>query len=264
MPGLIDTHTHTCQQLLRGRTFNEYPMIWSRILVPFESSLTPQNVAISAELSCLKMIESGTTAFADAGGVHMEEVAYIVNKSGMRAALTESAIDQGALIPSAMKRTPQKILQSTEDLYRHYHQTANQRIHIWFGIRQIMTASPALIEATAAKARELHTGLHAHLAEHRDGVSFCLQKYHRRPAEVLDGLGALRPNLLTAHNVMLSEKDIMLLAAHHVHIVHAPRNNLIYHGMPKTPYIKAAGLSIGIGSDGASESSLSLFDEILV
>ena len=34
MPGLVDGHTHTCQQLLRGRVSDEYPMIWTRFSGP--------------------------------------------------------------------------------------------------------------------------------------------------------------------------------------------------------------------------------------
>ena len=44
MPGLIDGHTHVCQHLLRGRISDEFPMIWTRFLVPFESCLTPEEV----------------------------------------------------------------------------------------------------------------------------------------------------------------------------------------------------------------------------
>lgn len=40
MPGLIDSHMHTGQQLLRGRVLDELPMIWTRIMLPFESTLT--------------------------------------------------------------------------------------------------------------------------------------------------------------------------------------------------------------------------------
>ena len=29
MPGMVDGHTHTCQQLLRGRVADEYPMVWT-------------------------------------------------------------------------------------------------------------------------------------------------------------------------------------------------------------------------------------------
>jgi 5-methylthioadenosine/S-adenosylhomocysteine deaminase len=75
MPGFVDAHTHTAQQLLRGRTVDEPPMIWSRILVPYESHLTPQDVQVSALLCCVEMIKAGITAFADAGGPHMSMAA---------------------------------------------------------------------------------------------------------------------------------------------------------------------------------------------
>ena len=59
MPGLIDGHTHTCQQLLRGRVADEYPMVWTRFLVPFESNLLPEDSYVSGQLACLEMIKNG-------------------------------------------------------------------------------------------------------------------------------------------------------------------------------------------------------------
>ncbi|GFN24248.1 amidohydrolase family protein [Thermanaeromonas sp. C210] len=264
MPGLVDAHTHTCQQLLRGRTMDEYPMIWARILVPFESNLSEDDVYYSAQLSCLEMIKSGTTAFADSGGVHMPRVVEAVLESGMRAAISRSTMDMGGFIPDCMKDTPEEAIRKTEELYKSYHGAGGGRIHIWFAIRQVMTCSPELIRLVGEKAREYRTGIHAHLAEHRDEVSFCLQKYQKRPAEYLDSLGALGPNLLTAHNVALSENELELLKERDVKIVHCPRANFGSHGFPKTPRMVRLGLSIGIGSDGAAGSSLSLFDEIRV
>lgn len=264
MPGLVDAHTHTCQQLLRGRTMDEYPMVWARILVPFESHLDEEDVYHSARLSCLEMIKSGTTSFADSGGMHMHKVAEATIESGMRAAITCSTMDTGAFIPDSMKNTKEDAIKKIENLYNDYHGSGSGRISIWFAIRQVMTSSPELIEMTAEKAREYNTGIHAHLAEHRDEVSFCLQKYKKRPAEYLDSLGALGPNLLTAHNVVLSEDEIELLKERDVKIVHCPRSNLGNHGFPKTPRMVKLGMSIGIGSDGAAGASLSLFDEIRV
>ena len=108
LPGLVDGHTHTCQQLLRGRTADEYPMIWTRFLVPFESNLTPEESYISAQLCCLEMIKNGTTSFADAGGVHMDHVAEAVIESGMRGVLTNSTMDMGNAIVGAMKATTEE------------------------------------------------------------------------------------------------------------------------------------------------------------
>jgi 5-methylthioadenosine/S-adenosylhomocysteine deaminase len=264
LPGFVDGHTHVCQQLLRGRTTDEYPMIWTRFLVPFESSLRPEDVAQSTRLACLEMIKAGITAFADAGGVHMDQAAEVVAESGIRAALCRSTMDMGAAIPDSMKESPADHIRHTEELYRAYHGSAGGRVSIWFGLRQVMTCSPGLIRESAQRARDYRTGLHAHLCEHKDEVSFCLQHYKKRPAAFLDDMGALGPNLLTAHNVTLSEGDISLLARRGVKIIHCPQANLANHGFPKTPRILEAGLSVGLGNDGASAVALDMFEQMRV
>lgn len=264
MPGFVDGHTHTCQQLLRGRVSDEYPMVWTRFLVPFESNLMPEDSYVSAKLACLEMIKSGTTAFADSGGVHMHRVADAVIESGMRAAIAKSTMDMGAAITGAMKETAEEAIANTEELYKAYQGAGDGRIDIWFAIRQVMTCSEKLIRLVAEKSREYDTGIHAHLCEHKDEVSFCLQNYKKRPAEFLDDMGVLGPNLLTAHNVVLSEHDITLMAEKGVKAIHCPRANLSNHGFPKTPRILEAGISVGLGCDGAAPSNLDLFDEMKV
>ena len=262
MPGLVDGHTHTCQQLLRGRTANEYPMVWTRILVPYESSLTPEDCYWSAKLACLEMIKSGTTAFAESGSTHMGDVANAVIESGMRAALARSTMDIGDAIPDCMKESSELNILHTEALYDKYQGTGDGRVDIWFAIRQVMTCSPELIREIGKEARRLKTGIHAHLCEHKDEVSFCLQHYQKRPAEFLDDMGVLGPNLLTAHNVVLSERDIDLLGERNVKLIHCPRANYANHGFPKTPRILQNNMSLGLGCDGASRPNLSLFAEI--
>jgi len=262
LPGFVDAHTHTCQQLLRGRTTDEYPMIWTRFLVPFEGSLTAQDVRVSAQLACLEMIKAGFTSFADAGGTHMNQVAESVIESGMRAALCRSTMDMGAAIPDGMKESCDDNLRHAEELYRAYQGAGNGRVDIWFGLRQVMTCSPELVRRTGELAREYHTGIHAHLCEHKDEVSFCLQNYKKRPAAFLEEMGVLGPNLLTAHNVTLSESDITLMVRREVKFVHCPRANLSNHGFPKTPRILECGGEIGIGCDGASGVALDMFDQL--
>jgi 5-methylthioadenosine/S-adenosylhomocysteine deaminase len=264
LPGFVDAHTHVCQQLLRGRTTDEYPMIWTRFLVPFESNLLPHDVAASTRLACLEMIKAGITSFADAGGVHTATVAETVAESGMRAALCRSTMDMGDNIPAVMKESAGDHLRHTEELYRAWHGAAGGRIEIWYGIRQLMTCSPELIRDSALAARQYGTGIHAHLCEHRDEVSFCLQQYRKRPAAFLEETGALGPNLLTAHNVLLNDADISLLARRQVKIVHCPQANFSNHGFPKTPHILEAGLSVGIGNDGASAVALDMFEQLRV
>ena len=61
MPGLIDSHMHTGQQLLKGLVLDAKPIIWTRIMLPFESTMTRKRMALSARLAALEMIKSGTT-----------------------------------------------------------------------------------------------------------------------------------------------------------------------------------------------------------
>ena len=262
MPGMVDGHTHTCQQLLRGRVSDEYPMIWTRFLVPFESNLKPEDTRISGQLACLEMIKSGTPAVADSGGVHRDQVAEAVIESGMRAAIAKATMDMGDIVSGAMKETAQEAGERTRDLYRSYHGAGDGRVSIWFAIRQVMTCSRELIAMVRDAAAELHTGIHAHLCEHRDEVIFCLKNYQKRPAQFLESMGVLGPNLLTAHNVMLSDEDIAIMARRDVKVIHCPRANLSNHGFPKTPQILQAGLNVGLGCDGAAPSNLDLFDEM--
>lgn len=262
MPGLTDGHTHVCQHLLRGRISDEFPMIWTRFLVPFESTLTEEDVFESTQLSCLQMIKSGTTSFADAGGVHMDYAAQAVLRSGLRAALTRSTMDMGNVIPDAMKDTASRCIEKTEDLYKQYDGTGNGRLRIWFGLRQVISCSEELIRATGERAKELNTGVHVHLAEHKDEVVYCLEHYHLRPVEYLDSLGVLRENLTAAHCVAVTDREIKRMSQSQMKVIQCPRANFCCQGFPKTPQLLESNVFVGLGSDGAARDDISIFEEM--
>jgi 5-methylthioadenosine/S-adenosylhomocysteine deaminase len=260
MPGLVDAHTHACQQLLRGRITDEPPMIWVRFLVPYESALEPEDVYWSAMLCCVETIRAGITSFADSGGRHMAEVARAVEQMGLRACITRSTMDSAEFVPANMKDSAEDAIAKIEDLHRAWHGKANDRIRIWFALRQVMTSTPALVAGIADAARRCGTGVHIHLAEHLREVEHCVVNYHMRPAQWLDSLGLLGPNVLAAHCVVLSDREVQLLVERGTIPVHCPRSNLHSHGFPKTPLFLSLGSPIGLGSDGASSSSINLFE----
>jgi 5-methylthioadenosine/S-adenosylhomocysteine deaminase len=264
MPGMVDAHMHSCQQLLRGSLADEFPMIWVRFLVPFEAALTEEDVYWSALLCFLQEIKAGVTTVADSGGRHMHKAVQAAAESGLRAAIARSMMDMGKNLPEGMLEKTEEAVENNDRLFAEFNGTAGGRIRIFYGMRQVMSCSPELIRRVAERARENNTGVHAHLCEHRDEVSFCLQNYKQRPAEFLESQGLLGPNLLTAHNVALSEKDITLLSKRQVKLVHCPFANLSNHGFPKTPRLLEAGCSVALGSDGAANSSLDLFGEMRV
>jgi cytosine/adenosine deaminase-related metal-dependent hydrolase len=76
--------------------------------------------------------------------------------------------------------------------------------------------------------------------------------------------GLLGPNVLAAHCVVVEPDEIALLAEHDVAVVHCPRSNA-YVGCGIAPLreLRAAGLRVGIGTDGVSSTpSYDFFDEL--
>ena len=111
-----------------------------------------------------------------------------------------------------MKDRTRDCIEKTVDLYQGYHGKGNGRIQIYFGLRQLMSCSEELIRLTGDYARQLKTGVHTHLAEHKDEVVFCLENFHLRPVEYLHHLGLVGENLLAAHCVAISEAEIDLIS----------------------------------------------------
>lgn len=156
MPGLIDSHMHTGQQLLRGQVLDELPMIWTRIMLPFESTLTPEKMRFSAELAALEMIHAGTAGFVDAGSYYMEEAAEVYRQSGLRGALSYSTMDQKGL-PESIADTAKGALEKTDALYDGFHQQGN--LKVYYSLRALMSCSVELMEGAAARAQERDTML---------------------------------------------------------------------------------------------------------
>ncbi|QQK81038.1 amidohydrolase [Salicibibacter cibi] len=261
MPGLIDAHMHTCQQFLKGRIADEYPMIWTRIMVPFESNLTKEDVSISSQLSCLDMIKSGTTAFVDAGGSYMDKVAESVIDSGLRGSLSCSTMDSGSFIPENMKSTATEEISKNMSLYQDFNGLGEGRLNIWLSLRSLISCSPHLIVQVFEKAKELNTVVQTHMNEYTNEISFCLEKYKQRPFEFLESLGILDANFLSSHSILVSENEIDILKNYDIKIAHCPISNS-GKGVTKTPNLLQKGLDIGLGTDGAAHGGLSIFDEI--
>ncbi|MEW6227241.1 MAG: amidohydrolase family protein, partial [Bacillota bacterium] len=207
----------------------------------------------------VEMIRAGVTCFAEAGGPHMEQVAEAAVTLGLRAVLTRSMMDSGDFVPPSMKESTEEAISRTEELYNRYDGAGEGRIRIWFGLRQVMTATPELVQGVLEKAEEKDTGIHIHLAEHRAEVEHCLVKYGKRPAEWLDSNGLVGERLLAAHSVLLTDGEVRTLSEKGAHPVHCPRANLTSHGFPKVGLFKEFGSQVGIGSDGAAGGPIDLF-----
>ncbi|KAI9400970.1 hypothetical protein POPTR_001G060300v4 [Populus trichocarpa] len=162
LPGFINTHVHTSQQLARGIADDVDLMTWLHHRIwPYESNMTEDDSYLSTLLCGIELIHSGVTCFAEAGGQYVSGMARAVEKLGLRACLTESIMDTGEGLPTSWAmRTTDDCIQSQMELYEKHHNTADGRIRVWFGIRQIMNSTDRLLLETRNTAQELKTGIH--------------------------------------------------------------------------------------------------------
>lgn len=260
LPGLVDCHTHTGQQLLKGKVLDELPMIWTRIMLPFESTLTPEKMRLSAEIAALEMIAGGTTGFVDSGSYYMAEAGKIYQQSGLRGALSHSTMDQGNF-PASIKETAAEALAQTDALYDEFHNKGN--LKVFYSLRALMNCSENLIVQAAARAQERNTYLQAHMNEYAGEINYTLERYCLRPFAYLEKLGVLSRSFLAAHCLMLSAAERKLLAQHDVKVVHCPFSNC-GKGVPDTPSLMQENISVALGTDGASHGGLSLWNEMKI
>ena len=80
----------------------------------------------------------------------------------------------------------------------------------------------------------------------------------------LAGAGLLDARVVAAHCVKVDEEEIDLLARHGVAVTHCPRSNaLLGCGIAPLEALRAAGLRVGVGTDGVSSvPSHDFFEEL--
>jgi 5-methylthioadenosine/S-adenosylhomocysteine deaminase len=124
--------------------------------------------------------------------------------------------------------------------------------------------SPDAFTGAMALAEEFDTGLHTHSSESRAEVEESLRRFGRRPIEEFLHRGILSERTVIAHCVWLDDREIELMASTGTSAVHCPCSNMkLASGPARIGDMRAAGVMVGIGSDGeASNNNLDLFDEM--
>lgn len=260
MPGLIDSHMHTGQQLLKGLVLDAKPIIWTRVMLPFESTLTPEKMRLSAQAAALEMIKSGTAGFIDAGSYFMEEAAAVYEQSGLRGALSYSTMDEDGL-PESIAMDAGEAVRRTDSLFDAFHGKGN--LKVYYSLRALNSCSNHLVELEADHARSRGTMLQAHMNEYMGEVNGIIEREGMRPYEYLEKMQVLDGNFLGAHSLILSDREKELVRDRGVKVCHCPFSNC-GKAVPETPQLLEMGIPVGLGTDGAAHGGLSLWNEMKI
>jgi 5-methylthioadenosine/S-adenosylhomocysteine deaminase len=256
MPGLVNTHSHS--GLLRG-TAEGLP-VWDwlqQYIDPMHRVVSPEDAEIASRLCYAESLLAGTTTIVDMWR-HMEGSARAARDLGIRA----------VLVPYVAEHPDHdyfETLDTNEALIERWHGGADGRIQVWVGMEHMFYATPPAWRRAIEISQRHGTGFHTHSNESRFDVEETLRRHNMRPIEALESFGLLdAPRTLLAHCVWLSEAEIAILARRGIAVAHNPVSNMkLASGAAPVEALLAAGINVGLGTDGEKENNnLDMFEEM--
>lgn len=264
LPGFVNTHVHTSQQISRGVGDDVDFMTWlHKRMWPFESNMAEEDSYVSTLMCCLELIRSGVTSFAEPGGQFVSGMVKAVTEAGIRGKLAKSVMDCGEGLPLVWQRTMEEELEQQTEALERYHNTGDGRVQIWYGLRTIFNNTDELIIRTKELADHYRVGVHMHVAEAKSEVEYTKKVYGEPTVTHLHRLGVLDKNLLAVHTVWLTDEEVDLFQKYDVKVSHNPASAMRVLGFAKIPQMLDKNICVSIGTDGASSSNrMDIVDEM--
>jgi cytosine/adenosine deaminase-related metal-dependent hydrolase len=168
---------------------------------------------------------------------------------------------------------PDTALDQFEELRVRAADHFNDRVTLGVSPHAPYSISPAVYRACAGLGLPVATHISESESEVRylldgggawESITWLVDPPGTTGTRLLAREGLLGPNVLAAHCVVVEPDEIALLAEHDVAVAHCPRSNA-YVGCGIAPLreLRAAGLRVGIGTDGVSSTpSYDFFDEL--
>ncbi len=274
IPGLVDTHVHQAQAMIRECADDLALIDWlCRRVWVLQGSYTPEEAAASARLCIAEMIKSGTTTFLESGLAHrygFEGVVEVAMESGIRCCLSKKVTDvasyadrDNALHPGLWETREQSLLTSL-DMFDRWNGAADGRIRVWFGPRTPGGVTTGLYREMVQEARRRKMGMTMHLAEVEADRIYLAQTHGMSPVEFVQHVGMVGPDVVLVHMVWLDDHDIELLASTSTHVSHNPSSNSkLASGVSRVPDLLRAGVNVALGCDGGpSNNAYDLLNEM--
>ena len=279
IPGMINTHHHLYQTLTRcvPRVQDMELFDWLTNLYEIWRELTPEAVYWSSLLGLGELMLTGCTLTTDmlylfpskTSGDLIDEQFKASEEIGMRFMPCRGSMScgrsQGGLPPDDVVQTEEQIMEDMERLIKKYHDPepfAMKRLAL--GPCSPFSVTPELMAETGVMARKFGVKLHTHLAETKDEEKYCLEKFNKRPFELMESVGWVGSDVWYAHSIYVNEAEIKKMAQTRTGVGHCPVSNLrLGSGIAPVPEMLAAGVPVSLAVDGsASNDSSDMLGEV--
>ncbi|MDR7534682.1 MAG: amidohydrolase family protein [Armatimonadota bacterium] len=263
LPGLVNAHTHLFQTMARGLAPGRALAAWhGEVIRPLYQALTADDVRAFTLLGALDAQQGGAGAVVKVQAFPNDvevslAAAEAMARAGLRGVHVKSAYVAGA--PAPMLAGPRRALADAEALLRQ--PPVGGLVRFWVGVPTVLHAPGDWLRELMAMAVDAGARVHLHLAESEAEATAAARALGMREVPYLDRLGLLRPELVVAHAVALTDDEIALLADRGVGVVHCPVSNLyLRSGIARVGRMRQRGMRVALGTDGpASNDAQDMF-----
>jgi guanine deaminase len=253
MPGLVDLHAHLPQIPNAGLGSGLDLLTWlDRYIFPLERSYDRSVAERQAPAAFRAFAAAGTDAAFEAAEAH--GIRAVIGKVMMDRLTYDERISPHEILATSLRQS--------DDLATRWHGRDDGRLRYAFTPRFAVSCTADMLTESAALAARHGAYVQTHLSEDTGEVEEVRRLFPEAVdyLDVYDRAGALGPRTILAHAIHLSEREIGRIVASGARVAHCPASNLFLSSglMPLAAY-RAAGMSVGLGSDVAAGPELSLF-----
>lgn len=254
-PGFVDAHTHLYGVLAHGIPLVKAPADFWGFLADFwwplvEDALDHEMVVAATDWVCAAMLRSGVTGFYDCleAPFAIPDALFaqkeIVERRGVRGILSFEATER------VSKANGQLGLSENARFVDHCRAEGGL-VQGLICFHTTFTCSAGFIRQAFELGAERGVLTHMHCNESVHEGHYALEHFGKRTLEYYDDLGVTGPGMLASQCVQLSERERAIIAERGVKVTHMPLSNCeVGGGIAPIPQQLAAGVTVGLGSDG--------------
>ena len=263
IPGLVDSHNHMAQALVRSMAFEDLPNI-TRVYIPAEDVLGDDGIRTSARVTMANLLRAGVTTTTDTTGTpeHEEAVGETALEMGIRCALAVGQRDRTSRLASNYEQIEVRSdyrddpavradnIAHIDDFLTRWTTRGGGRVRPYIHAPSVPSVSDEMFCAARDLAERHDTAMMTHVNRDREEIELCVSLFGRRPLEHLGHIGVLGPRFLAIHAMLTTARETQLLAEADAKLTHAPVVCTdIVSAVTDVVGMRAAGVTVGLGCD---------------
>ena len=271
-PGLINTHNHLFQHLLKGLGEDlKLEEWWPKVIGSTSIHLREKHLRAAVLGGILEALRSGTTTIVDYMQVHpvrgLSDVEIeTARASGIRLIYGRGFrnFSKGGLFSKTLVESTEDVFHEVEDLKKRYEARSDGMTKVFLAPAAAWGVTLDGLKETCEFSKASGTPITMHVFETDTDNKVCIEQYGMPAIDYFEKAGLLSPTFLAVHCVRMKEDEIRRFAQHGVKVSHNPLSNMyLASGAAPVPEFRRQKVVVSLATDGAASNNSNNMLEVL-